>query len=367
MAGHIPPDIPVYVYIKRVLKNQIENGELTEGARVPSEMELAREYNVSRNPTRQALRDLELEGYIVRAPGRGSFVAPTSKREKPLRVTESRTLAVACPVLECHYTRQVIQGFTRCAAAKSFHTMVYFQLFSNESEFDFLADIRNSGIDGIAFWLQHPSVLTLDLLEKFRRASFPFVLIDRYARGIEADSVVTDNEDVGYRLTKALTNRMHRTIGFITTPLDNTTVEDRLKGHRRALEEDGLSYLPGLTGITSDEDQSLSSVVYHIMAQQQRPTAFVCMNDGVATKLLDELDGLGYSVPEDIEVATVDDNELAQALDMPIIAASQAGYEMGRQSAEILIARVEDPSKPTEKRFLKAELHVPQELPSRAN
>jgi len=365
MAAHIPSDLPAYVYIKRVLKNRIEDGELPEGARVPSEMELAREYNVSRNPTRQALRDLEQEGYIVRSPGRGSFVAPMSKREKPLRITQWPTLAVACPVLECHYTRQVIQGFTRCAAEKSFHTMVYFQHFSNESEFDFLADIRNSGIDGIAFWLQHPSGLTLDLLEKFHRASFPFLLIDRYVRGVEADFVVTDNEDVGYQLTKALTDRGHRKIGLITTPLDNTTVEDRQKGYRRALEEAGIPYDASLTGITPGEYESLSPVAHRIMALQGRPTAFVCVNDGVAAKLLDELDALGYRVPEDVDIATVDDNELAQVLDMPIIAASQAGYEMGRQSAEILIARVEHPARAIEKRFLKAELHVPEELPTR--
>jgi DNA-binding LacI/PurR family transcriptional regulator len=364
MAGHIPSDLPVYVYIKRVLKNRIENGELPEGARVPSEMELAREYNVSRNPTRQALRDLELQGYIVRAPGRGSFVAPMARREKPLRITEWRTLAVACPVLECHYTRQVIQGFTRCAAEKNFHAMVYFQHFSNESEFDFLADIRTSGIDGIAFWLQHPSGLTLDLLEKFHRASFPFVLIDRYVRGIDADFVVTDNEDMGYRLTKALTDRGHRSIGLITTPIDNTTVEDRQRGYQRALEEAGISYDPALTGITPGENES-SPVAHRIMAIQGRPTAFLCVNDGLAARLLDELDVLGYRVPGDVEIATVDDNQLAQVLDMPIIAASQAGYEMGRQSAQILIARVEEPKRPIEKCFLKADLHVPEGLPAR--
>jgi GntR family transcriptional regulator of arabinose operon len=361
MGGHIPPDLPAYVHIKRVLKNQIEDGELPVGARVPSEMELAREYNVSRNPTRQALRDLELEGYIVRSPGRGSFVAPMCKREKPLHMAESKTLAVACPVLEYHYTRQVIQGFTRYAASKDFHTMVYFQIFSNESEFDFLADIRNSGVDGIAFWLQHPGTLTLELLERFRHSSFPFVLIDRYTRKVESDFVVTDNEDVGYQLTKALTARGHRFIGFITTPLENTTAEDRLKGHRRALDEEGLPYMPELTGITSDEDVSLSTVVCRIMAQQHRPTAFVCMNDGVATKLIDELDELSYKIPQDVEVATVDDNQLARALDRPIIAASQVGYEMGKRSAEILIARIEDPTRPLEKLFLKAELHIPRD------
>jgi len=53
-----PREIPVYAFIKRELKNQIESGELAEGTRLASEHELARQYNVSRNPTRQAMRDL---------------------------------------------------------------------------------------------------------------------------------------------------------------------------------------------------------------------------------------------------------------------------------------------------------------------
>lgn len=360
----ISPDVPAYVHIKRILKNRIEDGELPEGARVPSEMELARQYNVSRNPTRQALRDLELDGYIVRSPGRGSFVAPIARRQKPLRISAWPTLAVACPVLECHYTRQVVRGFIDHAVKESFHTMVYFQHFSNETEFDFLADLRNSGIDGIAFWLQHPCKSTLELLEKFHRVSFPFVLIDRYVRGLETDFVVTDNEDAGHQLTETLIARGHKAVGFITTPADNTTVEDRLAGHKRALEEAGLPYVPQLTGIVSSEDDPLSMIVQRIMANQQRPTAFVCANDGVSAKLLDELDELGYVIPRDVEVATVDDNEFAQVLDYPIVTASQAGYLMGRQSAEILIARTKNPNRPVEGHFLKAELHVPEALGS---
>jgi DNA-binding LacI/PurR family transcriptional regulator len=356
MAAHIPPNLPVYVYIKRVLKNQIEDGELPEGARVPSEMELARQYNVSRNPTRQALRDLELEGYIVRSPGRGSFVAPISRRQKPLRMNHWRTLAVACPVLECHYTREVVQGFIRCAAERAFHTMVYFQHLGNEEELDFLADIRNSGIEGIAFWLQHASEATLALLRKFQRAAFPFVLIDRYVRAVETDFVVTDNEDMGYQLTKALISRGHTAVGILITPLDNTSTEDRLEGHKRATTEAGLPFVPELMGIIDPDGEAASVVVSRIMAYHRRPTAFACSDDGVAVKLFDELDSLGYSVPQDVEVATVDDNQFADVLDAPVISASQSGYEMGRVSAEILIGRVEDPHRPAQGRFLKASL-----------
>ena len=355
--SEIPPDVPAYVFIKRELKNQIENGELLEGARVPSEFELAKQYDVSRNPTRQALRDLELEGYVVRSPGRGSFVAPMSKRQKPLRMTGWRTLAVACPVLECHYTRQVVRGFVECAAENDFHTMVYFQHFSNEAELDFLADIRNSGIEGIAFWLQHSSERILHLLNKFHGASFPFVLIDRYVRSLDTDCVVTDNEDLGHRLTMALVQRGHKDIGYLTTPLDNSTSEDRLAGHKRALTEAGLELCEDLTGILAHEEESAATVVHRIMAHQRRPTAFCCSTDGAAEKLIEELAVLGYGIPDDVEVATVDDNKLAEVLDAPVLAASQVGYEMGRASAEILMSRVDNPDGPIQHRSLKATMH----------
>ncbi len=351
------PEIPIYAFIKRELKNQIESGDLAEGARVPSEFELARQYGVSRNPTRQALRDLEIEGYLVRTPGRGSFVAPKAQRQKLFNVNGWQAVAIACPELEFHYTRTVIQGFIQRAAEESYLAMVYFIRFSGESEFQFLADMRNSGIQGMAFWLQHSSGRVLDLLRKFQRAGFPFVLLDRYVRDLESDFVVTDNEEAAYRLTCALLERGHRDIGLATSALDNTSAEDRLAGHKRALAEAGIRFTKELMGIFDTDDEPNSAVVHRIMAHRRHPTAFLCNNDGIAATLLDELNTLGFAVPGDVEVATVDDNELAAALDIPLITASQQAYEMGRTSANILIQRIADATAPPQQRFLKAVLN----------
>lgn len=348
--------MPIYAFIKRELKNQIESGELPEGSRVPSEFELAKTYGVSRNPTRQALRDLELEGYLIRSPGRGSFVAPVTQRQKLFKSNGWRSVAIACPDLEVHYTRTVIQSFIQCAAERGFHTMVYFLRFSGEAEVEFLADLRNGGVEGIAFWLQHVSERTLDLLRKFQRASFPFVLIDRYVRELETDYVITDNEDVAYQLTQRLLQKGHTTVGYLTTELDNTTSEDRYGGHCRALREAGITPSAGLVGIFDRPDCSNLSVVSGLMAHRTRPTAFVCNNDGIAATLLDELANLGFQVPGDVEVATVDDNCLADAVDMPLLTAAQQGDEMGRESAEMLLRRIEHPALAPMKRLLRAVL-----------
>lgn len=56
------------------LRTQIENGSLGPGALLPSEPELAQQYNVSRQTARTALQALEREGLVVVRPRRGRIV-----------------------------------------------------------------------------------------------------------------------------------------------------------------------------------------------------------------------------------------------------------------------------------------------------
>ena len=56
------------------LRNRIQNGTFGPGALLPSEPELAREYDVSRQTARSALQALEREGLVVVRPRRGRIV-----------------------------------------------------------------------------------------------------------------------------------------------------------------------------------------------------------------------------------------------------------------------------------------------------
>jgi GntR family transcriptional regulator len=81
--------IPLYYQIKTRLLEQIEAG-MKPGDRMPSERELTERFGVSRMTARQALVELENEGYLVRVQGKGSFVA-TPKIEQPLATLTSFT------------------------------------------------------------------------------------------------------------------------------------------------------------------------------------------------------------------------------------------------------------------------------------
>jgi GntR family transcriptional regulator len=78
--------LPRYQRIRHIIRHQILSGELSPGDRLPSEIELARQYRVSRITSSQALSALASEGLVVRQQGKGTFVSPRSGQ--PRRVAK---------------------------------------------------------------------------------------------------------------------------------------------------------------------------------------------------------------------------------------------------------------------------------------
>jgi DNA-binding GntR family transcriptional regulator len=68
------PEEPRTHRIEEDLRRQIETGALPPGALMPSEPEVARAYNVSRQTARTALQTLERQGLVLVRPRRGRIV-----------------------------------------------------------------------------------------------------------------------------------------------------------------------------------------------------------------------------------------------------------------------------------------------------
>lgn len=61
--------------IYKELLYKISSHFYDEGDRLPTEAELASQYHVSKAPVRQALDSLQQKGFIIRRPGKGTFIA----------------------------------------------------------------------------------------------------------------------------------------------------------------------------------------------------------------------------------------------------------------------------------------------------
>ena len=78
-------NIPLYSQLVGIIKQHISAGKLAVGDLLPSEAELCRAMDISRNTVRQAIGELEEEGLVVRKRGKGTFVSDPGARGKGVR------------------------------------------------------------------------------------------------------------------------------------------------------------------------------------------------------------------------------------------------------------------------------------------
>ncbi|WP_404455520.1 GntR family transcriptional regulator [Virgibacillus necropolis] len=78
--------VPLYLQLMEDLIKKIEAQAYRENEKLPSERELCDLYDLSRITVRQALQELEREGFIYKLHGKGTFVAPKSYNQNLVKL-----------------------------------------------------------------------------------------------------------------------------------------------------------------------------------------------------------------------------------------------------------------------------------------
>lgn len=69
-------DVPVYLQLAAILRDQIERGELVPRRPLPSINRLAQQYGIARGSAEKAVQVLRDEGLVRTVIGRGVYVVP---------------------------------------------------------------------------------------------------------------------------------------------------------------------------------------------------------------------------------------------------------------------------------------------------
>jgi GntR family transcriptional regulator len=68
-------DHPKYYQISKEIIESIKKGKIIKGAKVPSENEIIKNYEVSNTTARKALQEVENQGWVKKVKGKGTFVS----------------------------------------------------------------------------------------------------------------------------------------------------------------------------------------------------------------------------------------------------------------------------------------------------
>lgn len=85
--------MPLYKQVAQILTEEIKNGHLQTGEKLPSELKLMEVFKVSRITVRTAIADMIDEGMLQRSQGKGTFV---SAPKKPQAANDLTGLTESC-------------------------------------------------------------------------------------------------------------------------------------------------------------------------------------------------------------------------------------------------------------------------------
>jgi DNA-binding LacI/PurR family transcriptional regulator len=247
----------LYERLRAHLLDEIRSGRLGPGDRIPSEMALAEQFNVSRITSKKALETLEHDGLIVRFRGKGSFVAEGVGGAVTAPATH--TPRAAAPLGERGGGAVPTIGFVLPHWSDVFGTGMLMAIEERASELDYTLAIKRSygrrdvedqaintlvslGVRGLIVFPVHGEYYN-DSLLRIVLDGYPVVLVDRYMKGIAVNSVGTDNCAAALEITNLLIAQGHTRIAFLSlAPERTSSIEDRRRGFGTALRQANLSY-----------------------------------------------------------------------------------------------------------------------------
>jgi GntR family transcriptional regulator len=105
---------PLYQQIKGLLTSALKESVWRPGEVIPSEVELARRYQVSQGTVRKAIDELAAENLLVRRQGRGTYVASHQEAKAQfrflrLRANEGVTGAPRSRIIDCRKMRAPVE------------------------------------------------------------------------------------------------------------------------------------------------------------------------------------------------------------------------------------------------------------------
>jgi len=180
----------------------------------------------------------------------------------------------------------------------------------------------------------------------------PVVLVDRFLP-VEIDQVGTENEEATIQLVEHLIELGHQRIGLIAGLEGLSTTDERIRGHRAALERAGLPVDPALIAHGASQHEPARVEAHRLLDLDDPPTALVAGNNRMTIGALHALRERALRVPDDIALVSFDDFEWSDLFEPRLTVISQPQTAIGAKAVDLLVARLENPDRPVEKIHLK--------------
>ncbi|MET8001136.1 GH1 family beta-glucosidase [Nonomuraea glycinis] len=311
-------------HVSRATVSRVINGELSVSADARAKVLLA-------------VKEL---GYVPNAAARSLVTRRTDTIALVLSAPGQRGDALTAAVV--HYVTSVLES-----AGKRITLMLS---DTAESHRRIVQHVEAGLVDGVILL---PADDTDPLTERLARTDAPLVLLGKPAVTSLVPYVDVDNVAGAAAATEHLLRQGRRHIGMVCGPTQLVAVQDRLTGHREALQREGLRPHVALAGL---DGESAVAATARLLHDAGRLDAIFASSDELAAGVLRAVEGMGLRVPADLAVVGFGDVAAASWTSPALTTVRVPVAGQAKALARLLLSRLE--GRPTTSVVLPASLVV---------
>jgi DNA-binding LacI/PurR family transcriptional regulator len=328
------PKLPKYIHLAENLRSRIDKGALKSGDQLPSLAQLNAEFGASQATVDRAHAILERDGLIVRAQGRGVFVA------EPTRRTPLDTLGCALPPplvsLRYPYYARLMDGIRVGAATERMEVLL-------------LNDLPSAGwekVDGALLFGESRRDIP-------QRLPMPMPIVSLMVKLPGHASVVADDYQGAREATKHLIALGHKSIACLTDGLfipENTPIAaERIRGYRDAMaaakikvQKDWMISMPPCPAEFLERGREDVLNWWRSGGDKSGCTAMLCHNDRTAIGVVEALGSLGVRVPDDMSVIGFDSTDECDLCAPRLTSVRVPLQEIGELATKMLVKLIRE-------------------------
>jgi LacI family transcriptional regulator len=278
-----------------------------------------------------------------------------SRVARSLRTRRSSVLAVIISDIRNPFFTDMVRGIEDVAYAHNYSLVLCNAEDDPAKESDYLRLAVDEHMAGVVLAPASPTDTDLKTL---RAAGVPVVTVDRRLVDDDIDRVLIDNVGGAATAVEHLWQSGFRRIGCVSGPVALSTGEDRLAGYRKGLAAHGVDYDEQLVAFGDFHEESGIRAMRQLLALPEPPDAVFVANNLMTLGALDAIASTSLRVPEDIAIVGFDDMAWAPLLRPPLTTVGQPTYDVGAETARMLLSRLSGYAGPAREVVLSPQLFV---------
>ncbi|MGR5414724.1 LacI family DNA-binding transcriptional regulator [Vibrio astriarenae] len=251
-----------------------------------------------------------------------------------LSKSSSKAIGILLPSLSNQIFASFIQGIETVTKANGYQTLIAHFGYDEDEEESKIASLLSYQVDGLILTESHHTNRTLQMI---KAADVPVVeTMELPADPIDM-AVGLDHVEASYQVVQRMLAAERRSIAYFGARLDTRT-QLRMDGYDKAMQEAQLTPKHILTEAHSSFSMA-DDLLDSALSQYPDLDGVFCTNDDIAIGVILSAQKRGIKVPEQLAVIGYNALDIGRIISPTLTSVDTPRFEIGRKSAELLIAR----------------------------